>query len=89
MAATTPTLGKATLQICDILLDVYQHLLVVVQGVIRFITRPGARGAVRGAVPHLKVYLGLQEDVNRNGGLLMTPTVQNESDKDEENLNNK
>jgi hypothetical protein len=40
MAATTPTptLGKATFQICDVLLDVYQHLLVVVQGVISVVT---------------------------------------------------
>ena len=86
MAATTPTLGKTTFQICDVLLDVYQHLLVIVQGVICFVTWPGARGAVRGAVPHLKGYIGLQEDVNRNGGLLMTPTVQNENNEDEEKL---
>ena len=56
---------ETALQIGDILLDVDQHLLVVVQGIVGVGFRPEARGAVRDPIPHFESYLSLK---HRNRG---------------------
>lgn len=68
LPAAAPSLCKTALEIGDVLLDVDQHLLVVVQGIVGVDFRPEARGAVRDPIPHFESYLSLKHAVERNRG---------------------